>query len=105
MHAPAPSPAAPAELDALPAFLRFAPVPVKARHDGWSAELQLRFVLALARGSSVDEAARRLGRGRQGAYALRRRSGAEEFAAAWDSALRFASQVRAAPSLPGRGGS
>jgi hypothetical protein len=77
----------------LPAFLRFTPVPGKARHDGWSPDHQLRFVVALARGSRVDQAAHQVGRSRQGAYALRGRAGAEEFAAAWDAALRFAGRV------------
>lgn len=87
--------------DNLPAFLRFAPVPVKTRRDGWTPRLQFRFVLDLARGAGVEEAARRLGRTRQTAYALRRRVGAEGFAAAWDSAIEFARAARgAAASLP-----
>ena len=100
-------PAPAAHPDDLPAFLRFAPVPVKARRDGWTPELQFRFILALARGASVDEAARRVGRTRQTAYALRRRAGAEEFAAAWDAAVAFAGEARgAAAGLPlGAGGS
>lgn len=94
-----------ADLPSLPDFLRFAPVPVRSRRDGWSPLLQLRFVVALARGASVDEAARGLGRSRQTAYALRRRSGAEGFAAAWDSAVAFAQEARgfawSARRLPG----
>jgi hypothetical protein len=78
----------------LPVFLRFTPVPGKARHDGWSPDHQLRFIVALARGSGVDQAAELVGRSRQGAYQLRRRPGAEEFAAAWDAALRFAGAAR-----------
>ncbi|MDQ3140505.1 MAG: helix-turn-helix domain-containing protein [Pseudomonadota bacterium] len=91
----------PAPPDLLPAFLRFAPVPVKARRNGWTSDLQLRFVIHLARGAGVDEAARQLGRSRQSAYRLRRRSGADGFAAVWDAAVDFAREVRAAPSLPG----
>lgn len=95
-----------ASTDDLPAFLRFTPVPVKARRDGWTAELQVRFILHLARGSGVMEAARLLGRSAQGVYRLRERPGAESFAAAWDAACRFADEVRGAPSMPGgRGGS
>jgi len=71
----------------LPAQLRFAPVPLRARHDGWSAEDQRRFILKLSRGHLVDEAARALGHSRQSAYALRRRKGAREFARAWDRAI------------------
>lgn len=85
---PTPSPAD------LPAFLTFTPVPVRARRDGWSPILQQRFVLALARGMGVEEAARRLGRSRQTAYALRAREGAGSFAAAWDAAVEFARQAR-----------
>jgi hypothetical protein len=80
----------------LPPFLRFAPVPGRKRHDGWDAGAQFRFVLALARGAGVDEAARSVGRARVGAYRLRRRAGAESFAAAWDSATAFAQQARCA---------
>lgn len=89
----------------LPEFLRFAPVKVKARRGGWTAQLQRRFVLHLARGASVDEAARTLGRSRQSAYALRSRAGAEGFAAAWDAAVEFAGHARGAAyamrGLPG----
>ena len=80
----------------LPSFLRFTPVPLRARHDGWSPELQFRFILLLARGHSPGEAARRLGKSRQTAYALRTKPGAEGFAAAWDAALDFAKAARQA---------
>jgi hypothetical protein len=83
-------------MEELPAFLRFAPVPVRERSDGWAPELQIRFVLDLARGASVDEAARQLGRSRQSAYKLRRRGGGESFARAWDAAVRFARRMRGA---------
>ena len=107
MRAAAPPPAAapPAPSADLPPFLSFAPVPVKARHDGWSPDQQLRFVVLLARGAGVEEAARRLGRSPQSAYRLRRRSGGEGFARAWDEATRFAGQARGAAfgaaALPG----
>jgi hypothetical protein len=80
----------------LPPFLRFTPVPGKKRHDGWDPRTQFRFVLALARGAGVHEAARGVGRTRQSAYRLRARAGAESFAAAWDAAFAFASQARCA---------
>jgi hypothetical protein len=67
-------------------LLQFDPVPSRARHDGWSAADQREFVHRLARGHSVDEAAKSLGHSRQSAYALRRRAGAEGFAQAWDTA-------------------
>ena len=87
----------------LPSFLAFDPVPVRARHDGWTPGLQRRFVLLLARGSPPSEAARRLGRSRQTAYALRKRPGGGAFAAAWDAARAFADEVARAGSsrLPG----
>lgn len=74
----------------LPAFLRFDPVPLRAQHNGWLPALQLRFVVALARGAGPGEAAHMLGKTRQSAYALRRKAGAESFAAAWDGAQAFA---------------
>jgi len=80
----------------IPDFLRFTPVPVRARRDGWTPEAQRRFILQLARGDSADQAARRTGRSRQTAYALRSRRGGESFAAAWDSAIDFAETVRQA---------
>jgi hypothetical protein len=78
----------------LPPFLRFDPVPGQARHDAWTAELQIAFVIQLARGMSPAAAARAVGKSRQAAYALRKRPGGEGFAAAWDRALRFAAQMR-----------
>ena len=80
----------------LPAFLRFRPVPLRARHDGWTPAIQRRFILLLGRGSPPAEAARRVGRSRQTAYALRQRAGATSFAAAWDQALAFADEARLA---------
>ena len=68
-------------------FLDFAPVPLRARHNGWTAAAQRDFILRLARGAGIGEAARHLGFSRQSAYALRRRRGAESFAAAWNSAV------------------
>jgi hypothetical protein len=81
----------------IPAFLRFRPVPLRPRRDGWTPALQRRFILNLARGMGPAEAARRLGRSRQTAYSLRERPGGGEFALAWDSAVEFARQARAAP--------
>ncbi|HEX8574091.1 MAG TPA: hypothetical protein VF759_15210 [Allosphingosinicella sp.] len=81
-------------------FLDFPFVPGRARYDGWTPALQLRFVASLARGAGPGEAAGRLGMSRQSAYKLRRRPGAEGFAAAWDSALLHARRVREAPPRP-----
>jgi len=84
----------------LPPFLRFGPVPLRAQHNGFGPQQQLRFIVALARGAGVNEAARSVGMTRQSAYRVRRRPGAESFAAAWDEALRFARGVAAAGRAP-----
>jgi Homeodomain-like domain len=86
-----------------PPFLRFHPVPLRTRHDGWTAELQFRFILLLARGYGPSEAARQLGKSRQTAYDLRKKPGAESFAAAWDAAQAFAREARFAGSALPRG--
>lgn len=65
----------------------FAPVPVKARHDGWTGERQYAFVQALAVYGTVKHAAASVGKSRKSAYDLRKRPGAEGFARAWDAAL------------------
>jgi len=80
----------------LPDLLRFDPVLLRAQHNGWTPALQLRFILALARGAGPGEAARALGRTRQSVYRLRRKAGAESFAAAWDRAQAFARNAAAA---------
>lgn len=75
-------------LDALPlADLAFTPVPVRARHDGWSPERQIAFIHRLALCGSVSTSARAVGKSRKSVYDLRGRPGAESFAAAWDAAL------------------
>jgi len=77
----------------LPEPLRFAPVPMRPRRDGWSADDQRKFILHLSRGALVDEAARALGHSRQSAYALRRRKGAGEFARAWERATLLGRRI------------
>lgn len=68
----------------LPAF---DPVPsASTRHDGWTPERQRRFIAALAEMGVVAAAARAVGKSATGAYALRDKSGAAGFAAAWDIA-------------------
>ena len=67
--------------------LAFTPVPVKARHDGWSAERQRGFILRLALAGNVSMAARAVGGTRESIYRLRRHPGAASFNAAWDKAL------------------
>ena len=65
----------------------FHPVPVAARHDGWTHARQAEFIGHLAETGSVLAAARAVSMSRESAYRLRRRSGAGGFAAAWDAAL------------------
>ena len=72
--------------------LPFSPVPVQSRHDGWTAERQYAFVQALLVYGAVKQAAASVGMSRESAYRLRRRPGAESFAASWDEALRAGRQ-------------
>jgi hypothetical protein len=88
----APSPA-PASLSS------FTPVPVRARRDGWTAERQHAFIAALARTGCVGRAALEVGMSRESAYRLRRRRGAESFAAAWDSILAARPRGTSSPAL------
>lgn len=67
--------------------LAFAPVPVRARSDGWTPARQVGFIHRLALGGCVAWAAKGVGMTKAGAYRLRERPGAEGFAAAWDRAL------------------
>jgi hypothetical protein len=75
----------------------FTPVPGRARRDGWTAERQRAFIAALARTGCVGRAAAEAGMRRESAYRLKRRKGAESFAAAWDSIL--AARPRGATSF------
>lgn len=63
----------------------FVPVAARSRKDGWTARRQAAFLAALAITGSVSEAARRVSMARETVYRLRRRAGAESFAAAWDA--------------------
>jgi len=40
--------------------LKFKPVPVRSRHDGWTAEKQIAFIEALAETACAEEACRRV---------------------------------------------
>jgi hypothetical protein len=71
----------------------FTPVALRPRHDGFTPERQIAFIEALAASGSVSHACRVAGISRDAAYHLRRREGAEAFAAAWESALRVAVQA------------
>jgi hypothetical protein len=65
----------------------FYPVPVRARHDGWTPRRQADFLGYLAETGSVSAACERIGKSREAAYKLRRHPDGESFAAAWDAAL------------------
>jgi len=65
----------------------FDPVPVRRRHDGWTAERQIAFIEKLADCSSVTAAARHVGMSRESARRLRRRPCGRSFRDAWDAAL------------------
>ena len=65
----------------------FHAVPMRVRADGWTALRQAEFIGHLAETRSVAKAARAVSMGRESAYRLRKRDGAEGFNAAWDVAL------------------
>lgn len=86
-------------------LLDFAPVPVRARRDGWTPKRQYFFILALARGFRPGKAAAILGMTRKTAYELCRMPGGEGFATAWTAAVARARERRFAapgPSLAER---
>ncbi|MGK6354175.1 hypothetical protein ACMGDH_02985 [Sphingomonas sp. DT-207] len=69
----------------------FMPVPlVRSRRDGWTPARQRIFLAALLETGVVARAARAAGMGVTSAYNLRRRKGAESFAAAWDQVEQVA---------------
>lgn len=69
---------------------QFEPVPLRPRHDGWTAEKQIAFIEALAETACVEEACRRVGMSDSSAYQLRRRPCGAPFRHAWDAALDYA---------------
>ncbi|MDG2533666.1 hypothetical protein P6144_08415 [Sphingomonas sp. HITSZ_GF] len=69
----------------------FTPVPMaRNRKDGWTPARQRIFLAALSTTGLVARAARAAEMGVTSAYALRKRKGAESFAAAWDQVEREA---------------
>ena len=59
----------------------------RLRHDGWTQDKQVTFIVALRRTHNVSRAAAAAGMSRESAYRLRARPSGAEFAAAWDHAL------------------
>ena len=68
--------------------IRFVPVEIKARHDGWTAARQRHFIDVLAAAKSLTRACQAVGMSRTSAYRLRDRPEARQFRLAWDAALR-----------------
>lgn len=71
----------------------FTPVPVRARHDGWTPPRQRKFIEVLTETGCVDHAAKAVGMAKRTAYRLRERQGAESFCAAWDQALAIGQEI------------
>jgi len=69
------------------AALAFDPVPVKARHDGWTPERQRGFIARLALSGCICASARAVGKTKKAAYLLRDRPDAASFAKAYYLAL------------------
>jgi hypothetical protein len=70
-----------------PAKYDWYPVLRRPRADGWTVDVQRRFIEILADTGSVDQACQEVGKSKSSAYALRRAPGAEGFAAAWRIAI------------------
>ncbi|MEO7276709.1 MAG: hypothetical protein ABIW33_01645 [Sphingomicrobium sp.] len=68
-------------------LIAFDPASPRPRHDGWTADRQIRFIEALAQGGCVDRACRLVGLSPASAYALRNRPCGAPFRRAWDAAL------------------
>ena len=71
-----------------PPRISFRPVQLKARHDGWTAARQVRFIEELAATKSIARACRVVGMSRESAYKLRDRAESVQFRLAWNAALR-----------------
>jgi hypothetical protein len=83
-----PAPAADPLDDPLPGY---EPVTLhRQRHDGWTAERQRTFLIALSETGCISEACRMAGMNPRSAYHLRRHPLGKRFAEAWDKALGYA---------------
>ena len=71
-------------------FADYTPVELRRRHDGWTPERQIDFLVALSQSACVEKACRAVGKSPASAYALRRRIEAASFRAGWDAALDIA---------------
>lgn len=68
----------------------FTPVPVRPRHDGWTAERQIAFVEKLADTGSISAACKHVGMSRESVRKLRRRPCGQAFRDACDAAIDVA---------------
>lgn len=75
---------------AAPQSIAFAPVPVRPRRDGWTADKQRLFIAKLAETGLVTVAARAVGMTDRSAHKLALREDAESFCHAWDMAMLLA---------------
>lgn len=66
----------------------FKPVPLKARHDGWTPARQIHFIEGLDATKSLTKACSAVGMSRTSAYKLRGHPEARQFRLAWSAALR-----------------
>jgi hypothetical protein len=68
-------------------LISFTPVPVRRRHDGWTAERQIAFVEKLADTNSIVAACKHVGMSRESVRKLKRHSYGRAFRDACDAAL------------------
>lgn len=85
-----------------PPRIRFRPVELKARHDGWTAARQVHFIEVLAATRSIAAACSAVGMSRTSAYNLRDHSDARQFRLAWTAALRPDFDQRRPRALPSK---
>jgi hypothetical protein len=103
MSDPNPPPRQPHPDPEVEALLHFEPVVRRCvRHDGWLADRQREFIIALTVLGHAEQAAHAAGGTMSGAYKLRSAAGGEGFAAAWDSALALHLRRNPRPEPKGR---
>ena len=68
----------------------YSPAQLKPRHNGWTAERQRTFLTVLAETGSISMACAQAGVSLRSAYRLRSHPKGEDFARAWDMALKLA---------------
>lgn len=75
-----------------PTEFEWRPVPRRPRRDGWTPEVQQRFIEALARTGVVERACEAVNMSVTSAYNLRNAPGCERFAEAWRDVLARAAE-------------